>query len=271
MHLKHTLLELPLEFPFTISRSSKDVAHTVLLEVTTSYQGKSYTGLGEAVPSRFYKEDPNTVIHFFETLEVEGLLQGLDPFNTQDLDDRLSGFKLNMSAKAAIDSCVMDIQGKILNLPLYQIWGLDPNRAPKTSYTLGIADLETLEKKTKIALSRGYDILKIKLGGPQDKESLALIRSLAPDATLRVDANAAWSLAEALELLPQLAAYGVEFVEEPLNFKTSSDEDYFRLKEETPLPLMADESCLTLRDIPRCALFFHAINLKPTKTGGLRE
>lgn len=270
MQLKYTLLELPLEFTFTISRSSKDVAHTVLLELTTQYQGQSYTGLGEAVPTRFYGEDPNTVIDFYERIQAEGLLDGLNPFNLQDLADRLQGYTKNMSAKAAIDMAVHDIQGKILDVPLYQIWGLDPNRAPKTSYTIGIADIDTVKHKTEVALSRGYDILKVKMGAPQDLEVLQVIRKMAPTATIRVDANAAWKVDEALEMLPILKEYGVEFVEEPLHLK-SSEADYERLKEESPLPLMADESCHTLRDIPRCAAYFHSINLKPTKTGGLSE
>jgi L-Ala-D/L-Glu epimerase len=101
-------------------------------------------------------------------------------------------------------------------------------------------------------------------------ETLQVIRQLAPQATLRVDANAAWTVDSALEILPVLKEMGVEFVEEPL-LLNSPEADYHRLKAESPLPLMADESCHTLKDIPRCAQHFHAINLKPTKTGGLTE
>jgi L-alanine-DL-glutamate epimerase-like enolase superfamily enzyme len=271
MNLSYRLLELPLEFTFAISRSSKDVAYTVLVELTTEYNGQRYTGLGEAVPTRFYGEDPNTVMDFYEQIKVEGLLEGLDPFNIQDLCERFTGYTRHRAARAAIDMAVYDIQGKILGIPLYQLWGLDPNRAPKTSYTIGLAGLETVRHKTEVALSRGYDILKVKLGGPEDLKTLALIRQLAPEATIRADANAAWTLDDALRMLPELVRFGVEFVEEPLHLKKSKEADYERLREETPLPLMADESCHTLRDIPRCAAFFHSVNLKPTKTGGLTE
>lgn len=270
MHLKYSLLELPLEFTFTIARSSHDVAYTVLVELTTEYRGETVTGLGEAVPTRFYGEDPNSVMHFYEEIKAEGLLKDLDPFNLQEFHERLRGYTRHGAARAGLESAIFDIQGKILGVPLYQMWGLDPTKTPKTSYTIGIADLETVKHKTRVALSRGYDILKVKMGAPQDLESLKAIREIAPEATIRVDANAAWKVDDALKMLPVLKEYGVEFVEEPL-IMTSPEADYLRLKEETPLRLMADESCHTLRDIPACAEYFHMVNLKPTKTGGLWE
>jgi L-alanine-DL-glutamate epimerase-like enolase superfamily enzyme len=270
MGLKYRVMELPLEFTFAISRSAKDVAYTVLVEWTLEYQGKAYTGLGEAVPSRFYGEDPNTVVDFYQRIEVEGILADVDPFNFQEFEDRFSGFVKYRAARSALDAALHDIQGQIVGMPLYRLWGLDPSRCPKTSYTIGLADLEMIRHKTEVALSRGYDILKVKLGGPEDMATLKLIRQIAPQATIRADANAAWTLEEAFALLPQAAALGVEFVEEPLKLK-SPVEHYARLKEESPLPLMADESCHTLRDIPFCAEYFHSVNLKPTKTGGLRE
>ena len=87
---------------------------------------------------------------------------------------------------------------------------------------------------------------------------------------MRVDANAAWDVEDAIEICHLLHDNHVEFVEEPLKL-TASEDDYARLKAESPLLLMADESCHTLSDIPRCARYFHAINLKHTKTGGLTE
>jgi L-alanine-DL-glutamate epimerase-like enolase superfamily enzyme len=270
MKLTYRLLELPLEFTFTISRSSKDVAHTVLVELTAEVEGRAITGLGEAVPTRFYGEDPNSVMDFYARVQLEGLLDGLDPFNIQEYRERLRGFTRNRCAKAALEMALYDIQGKALGVPLYRLWGLNPDLAPKTSYTIGLADLETVRHKTDVALSRGYDILKVKLGGPEDMAVLEAIRERAPEATLRVDANAAWRIDEALKMLPVLKDHGVEFVEEPLMLK-SDPTHYERLKEESPLPLMADENCHTLRDIPHCARFYHAVNLKPTKTGGLYE
>lgn len=274
MDLHDRLLELPLEFTFTIARASTDVARTVLVELTTVYEGTSYTGLGEAVPAAFYGETPDSVRAFYEQVRAKKLLAGLDPFNIQELEARLDQIPEHRAAKAAIDAAVYDIQGKILAMPLYRLWGLDPSRAPKTSYTIGIAEPDLVRHKTQVAVGRGYDILKVKLGGPQDWETLCLVRDVlqeeAPQTTLRVDANAAWTLDHALDMLPRLANLGVEFIEEPLRLE-SLEADYQTLKDQSPLPLMADESCHILTDIPRCSRFFHAINLKPTKTGGLTE
>jgi L-alanine-DL-glutamate epimerase-like enolase superfamily enzyme len=268
--LSFELLTLPLEFPFGISRSVTEVANTVLVRWAFEYQGHAYEALGEAVPTRYYGEDPNSVMDFYGRLQAEGLLDRVDPFNLQGFEASLSGFVRNRSARSALDMALHDAQGKILGMPLYRLWGLDPACCPKTSYTIGLADMEMVRHKTELAVSRGYDVLKVKLGGEKDIETLKLIKSIAPTATLRADANAAWTLDEARKILPLACELGIEFVEEPLKVK-SPIEDYLKLKEASPLPLMADESCHTLRDIPFCAEAFHAVNLKPTKTGGLRE
>jgi L-Ala-D/L-Glu epimerase len=272
MKLHYHTLDIPYEFTFTISRHSHTHTTTVIAELHYEHNGQQYTGLGEAVPSIFYKEDAKTVCAFYDSINQNGLLRDLTPFDIQKLQARFADIENNMAGKSAIDMAFYDLQGKILNKPVWQLWGLDPARVPKSSYTIGIADLDTVKRKTEIALSRGYDILKVKLGSPNDVELFQAIRTLAPhpEITIRVDANAAWEVEDAIEICQLLKDNYVEFVEEPLKLN-SSEEDYTRLKAESPLPLMADESCHTLRDIPRCAEYFHAINLKHTKTGGLTE
>lgn len=265
------LLELPLEFTFAISRGSKTVACTILVELSM----KDLTGYGEAVPSRFYGEDADSVMAFYQKLLEDGFFQDISPENMQAFIEKLAIYPGNKAAKAGLDIAMHDLKAKQLQIPLYEMWGLDPARTPKTSYTLGIADLETLARKTHLAVERGYDVLKVKLGSnlkslEQDLHAMEKIRQIAPDAVIRADANAGWSLAQALEMLPVLKEHGVEFVEEPLTL-TSTPQEYARLKEESPLPLMADESCHILSDVPRCARYFHAVNLKHTKTGGLWE
>lgn len=272
MKLRYQTLDIPYEFTFTISRHSHSHATTVIVSLDYELDGKAWTGQGEAVPSTFYGEDAQSVCRFYDRLKASGTLGDLSPFDIQKLQDRFESLEGNMAAKAAIDQAFYDLQGKILNMPLWNLWGLDPSKAPKSSYTIGIADLDTVRRKTETALSRGYDVLKVKLGSPNDVETFQAIRTLAPHpaVTLRVDANAGWEVRDFLDIARLLKENHVEFVEEPLKL-TCSEDDYARLKEESPLPLMADESCHTLRDIPRCARYFHAINLKHTKTGGLTE
>jgi len=272
MKLQFHNLDIPYEFTFTISRHSHTHATTVIAELIYEENGKTYVGQGESVPSEFYGENAATVGAFYERLQRERVLDDMTPFDIQKLQERFEALEGNMAAKSAIDQAFYDLQGKILNRPLWQLWGLDPQKAPKSSYTIGIADLETAKRKTEIALSRGYDVLKVKLGSPNDVDLFKAIRALAPhpEITMRVDANAAWEVEPAIDICHLLHENHVEFVEEPLKL-TCSDEDYATLKAASPIPLMADESCHTLRDIPRCAEFFHAINLKHTKTGGLTE
>lgn len=272
MQLSYQALSIPFEFTFTISRQSNTHATTVIVTLTHTHEGKTYTGLGESVPSMFYGESAETVMSFYERLQTDKVLDDLTPFDIQELQARFDRDTGNLAAKSGIDMAFYDLQGKILQQPLWRLWGLDPKLAPKSSYTIGIANLDTVKSKTETALSRGYDVLKVKLGSPDDIKLFHAIRQLAPypDITMRVDANAAWDVAAALDICHVLAENHVEFVEEPLKL-TSTPDDYARLKAESPLPLMADESCHTLRDIPRCAEYFHSINLKHTKTGGLTE
>jgi L-alanine-DL-glutamate epimerase-like enolase superfamily enzyme len=208
---------------------------------------------------------------FYKKLNEENILDGLDPLNIQDFETRIA--KLpghNQAAKSGLDIALWDLRAKILGLPLYRLLGLDPNRCPKTSYTIGLADLDTIKHKTLTALERGYDMLKVKLGSPDDLKIIELIRELAPSETIRVDANAAWTCDEALKLLKTLKELNIEFVEEPLRLD-SPIADYEKLKAESPLALMADESCHTSKDLLHCSKYFHSINLKHTKTGGLTE
>jgi L-Ala-D/L-Glu epimerase len=272
MQLQAHPLDIPYEFTFTISRHSHTHATTVIVEISYEHQGQIFIGLGEAVPSLFYGEDAASVLAFYELLNQKKILSDLTPFDIQKLQDRLKSLEGHMAAKAAIDMAFYDLQGKLLDLPLWKLWGLDPQHIPKSSYTIGIADLDTVKRKTEIALSRGYNVLKVKLGSPNDVALFQAIRNMAPhpDVTMRVDANAAWDVDNAIEICQLLQENHVEFVEEPLKL-TSTDADYEKLKRQSPLPLMADESCQTLKDIPRCAQYFHAINLKHTKTGGLTE
>ncbi|NQY79754.1 MAG: dipeptide epimerase [Candidatus Caenarcaniphilales bacterium] len=270
MKLSYELLELDLEFPFTISRGSKSKSKTMMTKIEASHNGQSFTGLGEAVFSEFYGEDEHTVKAAYGELIRNGILMNLDLFNGQEFLRRVQSFAGNNAAKAGIDIALYDLRAKALGLPLYKFLGLDKNKAPRTSYTIGIASIEETELKVKTALERNYDILKVKLGTKEDLQILQKIRSLAPQATIRVDANAAWTLAEALELIQQIKSLGIEFVEEPLRLD-STEEEYKILYERSTLPLMADESCKKLDDISKCAKYFHMINLKLTKTGSLSE
>lgn len=269
MQLSYKTIELDLEFTFAISRSSSSSTRTVIVNL----EHEGILARGEAVYSRFYQETEESVTKFYDKIISEKTLDNLDPFNHQNFEARmlnLADGTNHQAAIAALDMALYDLRCKILKLPLYKYLGLDPKRCPPTSYTIGIADLDTIRHKTETALSRGYNILKVKLGCPDDLKIIELVRSLAPEATIRVDANAAWDLKSALSMVQELQRLDVEFVEEPLKLGTSTD-DYATLFSASPIPLMADESCHTLQDISHCAKYFHSINIKQGKSGGITE
>lgn len=148
MKLSYQTLENELEFTFTISRSSKSVSKTIITKIETVYKQQSYLGIGEAVFSKFYGEDESSVKAFYEKVIEEKILGDLDIFNIQELEHRLNKFEGNYAAKAGIDIALYDIRAKILGLPLYKYFGLDKTKAPASSYTIGIADLDTIRHKT---------------------------------------------------------------------------------------------------------------------------
>src|SRR5262249_34146493 len=150
----------------------------------------------------------------------------------------------------------------------FKLWGLDPSKAPKSSYTIGIAeDNETLRRR--VAEAAEYPVLKVKLGSPRDVEIIRTVRAAAPEKTLRVDANAAWTPKHALRMSELLLDYEVEFVEQPL---PPHDLEGLRfVRERSPLPIIADESCLVAADVPKLAGVVDGVNLKLSKCGGLRE
>lgn len=233
--------------------------------IKLEYDGQS--GLGEAAPFMIYGENQHTVIAVLETLRP--LIEQLDnPWEAERimaaLDNELGR---NYSAKAAIDMALYDLQGKLCGQPVYRMLGLDAEDIPLSSFTIGIDTPEMLGKK--ICEAEGFPLLKIKVGGPQDMETLKIIREQAPEARLRVDANCGWEPRQALRVIEEMAEFGVEFVEQPL--PPTNLEGARWLYERSPLPLMADESCERLEDIPGCAGRFDAINIKLAKCGGIRH
>ena len=120
-----------------------------------------------------------------------------------------------------------------------------------------------------MAEAEPYPVLKVKLGSDHDEDIVRVVREAAPDKVLRVDANAAWSAKQALGMIDMLMDFGVEFVEQPL---PAHDLDGLRfVRERSPLPIIADESCLVASDVAKLVGVVDGVNLKLAKCGGLRE
>jgi len=259
-------VELPLEDAFTISRSTQEVAENVIVRIA---DGEGNEGVGGAAPAEHYGETADTVEAVLPDL-LDVVEEVDDPHQLERIEGRLADVvRRNAAARCAISVALHDLVCKRLDLSLYQYWGLDPTESIESSYTIGIDTAERIREKTERAVERGHSTLKVKVGTDRDEEILAAVREAAPDATVRVDANEGWTPREAVRKIEMLDGYDVEFVEQPV---PASDPDGLGfVREQSALPIAADESCITLEDIPRIADEADIANLKLMKCGGLRE
>ena len=229
--------------------------------------GDGVEGLGEAAPSAYYGETAETVVAALEQLRP--VVERADAWALEDLEHDLArALGRNAAARMAVSAAAHDIVGLRLGVPLYKLWGLTPSHAPPSSFTIAIAPTEK-ELVRRVHAAAAYPVLKIKLGTDRDEAIIRAVRDAAPNKTIRVDANAAWTPKHALDMIERLATFGVEFVEQPV---AASDVDGLRfVRDNSPLPIIADESCVTSADIPRLVGVVDGINIKLAKCGGLLE
>ena len=260
MQLEASIERLHLAETFRISRETTDYAD--VLQLALSHEGT--TGFGEGSPIARYDESAESARAF---VDEHAELLGDDPFALEEIGARLSEIPGQQAAKAALDSALHDLQGKLVGLPAFRLLGL-PRAGPPTSFTVWLGDPDDMARRTeKVASS--YRRLKLKLGGGDglDVERVRAVRAVT-ELPLQVDVNEWWSLDEALEALPQLAELGVAYCEQPLR---AGDEGGRVLRERSPIPIYVDEDCHTLADVAGCAEIAHGINIKLSKSGGIRE
>ncbi|MBN1208394.1 MAG: dipeptide epimerase [Myxococcaceae bacterium] len=258
--LNARVIELPLRHAWTISRGTSTSKRNVLVELRSG----GHVGFGEAAPNVRYGESAETVLEALSRLEpvLDGDLRCFRELS-EALQEALPG---NGAAKAALDIALHDLAGKALGAPLYRLLGLNPQRMPITSFSIGIDEPETLARKVREA--EPYPVLKVKLGAERVREVFGAVRA-ATSKVVRVDANEAWGPQEALEHIEWLATQGVELVEQPLPAADVEGAKWLRAR--SPLPLVADEALLRASDVPRLAEGYHGINVKLQKAGGIRE
>lgn len=222
-------------------------------------------GIGESAPSTRYHETADSSEAFLRKVDPNKLSFDDIPGSMRYLDTLAAD---NYSAKGAINIALLDGAAKKAGLPLYDYFKLGFREgAHHTSFTIGIDSPEKIRQK--VLEAEQYPILKLKVGSPNDRENLAALRSAAPEKTVRVDGNEAWKTAEeALLNIDELAKDPhIEFIEQPMPAGLPPKQ-YQWLKERSPLPIMADESCIRLDDVTMLAECFHSVNVKLCKTGG---
>lgn len=258
MRVTYKTYNLPFKHPFTISKGTK--THQPSLVVELEYFG--YKGYGEAPAISYYNIPVEKMVADLESKKmfVEKFAFS-DPERYWHYLHHL--FPQNSFLVCALDMAAWDLYGKMKKKQLHEMWNLDLDTAPPTDFTIGLDSIETMLKKMK---EKPWPIYKIKVGTDHDIETVAALRK-ETDAIFRVDANAGWTLEQAMQKIPLLKELNVEFVEQPL--AKDNWEGMKVLYEHSPLPLIADESCVAEADILQCRHHFHGINIKLTKCSGI--
>ncbi len=264
MKLQHDVSIVHTTHPFVIARGGASEHRLLRVRIT---DGDGVEGWGEAAPNRFYGETLDTALAALARLTP--IVEACDSWALEDVETEMQrALRFNGSVKSAISAAVHDLAGKRLGIPLYRLWGLDPAKAPLSSFTIAIASSDA-ELRHRVQQAASYPVLKVKLGTDHDEAIIRTVRDAAPDKILRVDANAAWSAKQALRMVELLAGLGVEYLEQPL---PAHDVDGLRfVRERSILPVIADESCVVATDVARLAGSVDGINIKLSKCGGLRE
>ena len=262
MHLSFEPYELKLKHVFTVSSFSRSTTPDV--QVRIDYDG--YTGYGEASMPPYLGQTVESVCSFLKKVDLE---QFPDPFCIDDILTYIDSLSDGDSAaKAAVDIALHDLVGKIIGAPWHRMLGLNPEKTPNTTYTIGIDTDEMVKLKTREVAGQ-FKILKVKLGTPRDREIIRAIREVS-DLPIAVDVNQGWkNKKKALDEIFWLKEQGIVMVEQPMP-KEMPDANAW-LTERSPLPTFADEAIQRLKDIPAIKGAYTGINIKLMKCTGMRE
>lgn len=267
MKLTFSPYELKLQHVFTVATYSRTTTPDVQVEI--EYDG--LVGYGEASMPPYLAKELGTVESVCEFLgRVQKVIGDFkDPTQLEDIlayvDKMDSG---NAAGKAAVDIALHDLVGKMIGQPWYKIWGLNPEKAPNTTFTIGIDTAEVVKEKTKECADK-FNILKVKLGRDNDKEMIETIRSVT-NLPISVDANQGWTDKQyALDMIHWLKEKGIVMIEQPM--PKAQIDDIAWVTEHSPLPIFADESIQRLKDVVSLKGVFSGINIKLMKCTGMRE
>lgn len=262
LEMKFFPYELKLRHVFTVATYSRTTTPDVQVEIT--YDG--VTGYGEASMPQYLGQTVQSVTAFLQKVDLS---QFNDPFQLEDIlayVDSLSPG--DTAAKAAVDIALHDLVGKLLGAPWYKIWGLNKDKTPSTTFTIGIDTADVVKQKTRECANQ-FNILKVKLGRENDKEMIETIRSVT-DLPIAVDINQGWKDKEkAIDEIFWLKEHGIVMVEQPMPKELRDDIAW--LTEKSPLPIFADEAIQRLKDIKNVAGAYSGINIKLMKCTGMHE
>jgi L-alanine-DL-glutamate epimerase-like enolase superfamily enzyme len=266
LNLHHEVLHLALREPFVIARSEPGAGRTVTTVIVELRDERfpDLVGLGEGYPDRYYGETPETMGVVLPLLvdavgEHVATAAGL-----ADADAAMdAAIARHGAAKCALDIALHDLAAQVAGEPLHRFLGL-PAEIPPTDFTIGIDRPEVVAKRA--ARAAHFPALKIKCGGPDDLETLEAVRAVF-GGPIRVDANTGWRPEDALLLLPELERLGVELIEQP--FPAHRLDQMQWLQERSALPIVADESAVSIDALEGLVGVVAGVNVKLAKCGGV--
>ena len=262
MKLRFSPYELKLRHVFTVATYSRTTTPDIQVEI--EYDG--LIGYGEASMPPYLGQTVESVTNFLQKVDLE---QFSDPCQLEDILTYVDSLSPgDTAAKAAVDIALHDLVGKIIGAPWHRIWGLNKEKAPSTTFTIGIDTAEVVKQKTQECANQ-FNILKVKLGRENDKEMIETIRSVT-NLPIAVDVNQGWKDRQmALDMILWLKKKGIVMVEQPMPKEQLDDIAW--VTEQSPLPIFADESIQRLKDIRNVEGAFTGINIKLMKCTGMRE
>jgi L-alanine-DL-glutamate epimerase-like enolase superfamily enzyme len=258
MKINYHSYNLKFKYPFTISKGTK--THQPTFIVGLEHLG--FKGYGEAPAISYYNIPVEKMIDDLESKKkfVEKFAF-TEPERYWHYLHHL--FPQNFFLVCALDMAAWDLYGKMKKKKIYELLNADTSKNPLTDYTIGIDTVDKVIQKVK---ERSWPIYKVKVGTADDVTIIKELRKNT-DSIIRVDANAAWPLETALEIIHQLKELKVELVEQPL--AKDNWEGMKNLFKKSSLQLIADESCVSENDVEKCRDHFHGINIKLTKCSGI--
>lgn len=256
------VVRLRLREPWTTAMSTSEYRDTIHSRLTC----QGVEGLGEGAPLPRYRESAEegrqaieSIVPWLETCDPEQFERVM-----ADVSRRIPG---QFAAQASLDVALLDWWGKRLGRPLYALFGLNPEEAPTTSFSIGIGSPE--ETRRRVLAAEEFPVLKVKMGLDSDEETMRAVRAATPKP-LRVDANEGWKDKEtALRKILWLESLGVEFVEQPMPAAMLDEARWVHSR--VHLPIFADEAATSAAALPGLVGAYDGVNVKLDKCGGIQE
>jgi L-alanine-DL-glutamate epimerase-like enolase superfamily enzyme len=258
LQIKYKSISTEFHHPFTTAHGLKTHQPALLLAITFN----GLTGIGEAPAIHYYNVSVESMIEeLLQKMPILCRYSYTEPDRFWHFCHHL--FPSNHFLVCALDMAYWNMYALMKRKKIIELWNTPWENCPLTDYTIGLDTPEMMIEKMN---EKPWPIYKVKLA---EKNDLAILKKMRTetDAIIRIDANAAWSLEDALTLLPELEKLNIELIEQPL--AKDNWEGMKILKEKTTIPLIADESCVTEADVEKCYEGFHGINIKLTKCSGI--